>query len=90
MPSTRIADASRGRCDVEAALDDGHIHIRVTDSGSWKTPPADPGTRGRGLLLMRTLSEQVDVDGTADGTTVGMRFAFGKGHVVPDADARVI
>ncbi len=90
VPSTRTAGSSRGRCDVEAALDDGHIQIRVADSGSWKTPPADPGTRGRGLLLMRALSEQVDLDGTADGTTVGMRFAFGKGHVVPDADARVI
>ena len=64
---------------VEAALDDGHIHIKVSDSGSWKTPPADPGTRGRGLLLMRALSEAVDLDGTADGTTVGMRFAFGEG-----------
>ncbi|MDT5243799.1 MAG: hypothetical protein QOD36_1175, partial [Mycobacterium sp.] len=52
---------------------------QVSDSGSWKPPPADPGTRGRGLLLMRTLSERVDLDGTAKGTTVGMRFAFGEG-----------
>jgi PAS domain S-box-containing protein len=66
-----------GTMRVEAALDDGHIHIRVADSGSWKTPPADPGTRGRGLLLMRTLSEHVDLDGTPAGTTVGMRFTFG-------------
>ena len=62
---------------VEGAVDDQHIHIRVADSGSWKTPPADPGTRGRGLLLMRTLSEKVDLEGTAHGTTVGMRFAVG-------------
>jgi anti-sigma regulatory factor (Ser/Thr protein kinase) len=62
---------------VQASVEDRHIHIRVADSGSWKTPPADPGTRGRGLLLMRTLSEQVDLDGTAHGTTVGMRFAIG-------------
>jgi hypothetical protein len=60
---------------VEAAVDRKHIHISVVDSGSWKTPPADPGTRGRGLLLMRTLSEHVDLEGTAHGTTVGMRFA---------------
>ncbi len=66
-----------GTMRVEAALEDGHIHVQVADSGSWKTPPADPGTRGKGLLLMRTLSEQVDLDGTPDGTTVGMRFAFG-------------
>jgi PAS domain S-box-containing protein len=66
-----------GPMRVEGAVDGRHIHIRVTDSGSWKTPPADPGTRGRGLMLMRTLSEQVDLDGTAHGTTVGMRFAVG-------------
>ena len=66
-----------GTMCVEAALDERHIHVKVADSGSWKTPPADPGTRGRGLLLMRTLSEQVDLDGTANGTTVGMRFALG-------------
>jgi anti-sigma regulatory factor (Ser/Thr protein kinase) len=64
---------------VEASLVDGHIYIQVSDSGSWKTPPADPGTRGRGLLLMRALSERMDVDGTAEGTTVGMRFAFREG-----------
>jgi PAS domain S-box-containing protein len=67
-----------GTMRVEATLDDNHIHVRVTDSGSWKTPPADPGTRGRGLLLMRTLSERVDIDGTAEGTNIGMRFAFGE------------
>jgi len=59
------------------AVEDRDVHIRVADAGSWKTPPADPGNRGRGLLLMRTLSEQVDLDGTAHGTTVGMRFAVG-------------
>jgi anti-sigma regulatory factor (Ser/Thr protein kinase) len=68
-----------GTMRVEAALGDRLIHVRVSDSGSWKTPPADPGTRGRGLLLMRTLSERVDIDGTAEGTTIGMRFAFGEG-----------
>ena len=66
-----------GPMRVHAAVDDQHIHIQVADSGSWKTPPADPGTRGRGILLMRTLSEQVDLDGTSHGTTVGMRFAVG-------------
>jgi anti-sigma regulatory factor (Ser/Thr protein kinase) len=66
-----------GLMRVHAAVDEQHIHIQVADSGSWKTPPADPGTRGRGILLMRTLSEQVDLDGTAHGTTVGMQFPVG-------------
>ena len=50
------------------------MHIRVADSGIWKTPPADPGTRGRGLLLIRAVSDAVDLDGTDAGTTVEMTF----------------
>jgi anti-sigma regulatory factor (Ser/Thr protein kinase) len=68
-----------GTMRIEATRDGPHIHVQVTDSGSWKTPPANPGTRGRGLLLMRALSDGVELDGTAAGTTVGMRFAFGEG-----------
>jgi serine phosphatase RsbU (regulator of sigma subunit)/anti-sigma regulatory factor (Ser/Thr protein kinase) len=66
-----------GTMRVQASLEDQYVHIHVADSGSWKTPPADPGTRGRGILLMRTLSEDVELEGTAHGTTVGMRFAVG-------------
>ena len=51
-----------------------HVRICVADSGSWKTPPADPGTRGRGLLLIRTVSDHVEVEGTDEGTTVEMTF----------------
>jgi PAS domain S-box-containing protein len=81
--SNSVEHAYRGRAPgtmrIEATRDGRHIHVQVTDSGSWKTPPADPGTRGRGLLLMRALSDGVELDGTAEGTTVGVRFAFGEG-----------
>ncbi|WP_094288221.1 SpoIIE family protein phosphatase [Mycobacterium lehmannii] len=63
-----------GRVRVEAEIHDTAIHVRVTDFGSWKAPPPDPGTRGRGLLLMRAVSDRVDLDGTAAGTTVDMTF----------------
>jgi PAS domain S-box-containing protein len=66
-----------GPMRVHAEVGDRHVNIQVADSGSWKIPPSDPGTRGRGILLMRTLSERVDLEGTAHGTTVGMRFAVG-------------
>jgi PAS domain S-box-containing protein len=79
-----------GMMRVAVALEDGHIQVQVADSGSWKTPPADPGTRGRGLLLMRTLSEQVELDGTAQGTTVAMRFPVSERGVVHGAGGRVV
>jgi anti-sigma regulatory factor (Ser/Thr protein kinase) len=63
-----------GRMRVEAEMRDNLIHVRVTDHGSWKPPAQDPGTRGRGLLLMRAVSDHVDLDGTSGGTTVDMTF----------------
>ncbi|KUI19738.1 stage II sporulation protein E [Mycobacterium sp. GA-1285] len=63
-----------GRMRVEAEIHDAVIHVRVTDFGSWKAPPSDPGTRGRGLSLMRAVSDRVDLDGTSAGTTVDMTF----------------
>ncbi|SEH52650.1 PAS domain S-box-containing protein [Mycolicibacterium rutilum] len=63
-----------GRMHVLAERQGDSIRVRVTDFGSWKIPPADPGTRGRGLLLMRAVSDQVDLDGTPAGTTVDMTF----------------
>ncbi len=63
-----------GRMRVEAQLRDGHVQICVADSGSWKTPPADPGTRGRGLVLIHKISDEVEVRGTDDGTSVEMSF----------------
>ena len=40
---------SPGRMRIDADIRDGALHVSVTDSGSWKSPPADPGTRGKGL-----------------------------------------
>lgn len=70
-----------GRVRIEAEMHDDLVHVRVTDFGSWKTPAADPGTRGRGLLLMRAVSDQVDLDGTAGGTTVDMTFQLPGGPI---------
>jgi PAS domain S-box-containing protein len=71
-------DQAAGRMQVTADIVGGsagrELRISVTDFGSWKRPPTDPGTRGKGLLLMRTVGDQVDVDGTSVGTTVVVTF----------------
>ncbi|MFI5506358.1 SpoIIE family protein phosphatase [Mycobacterium sp. NPDC051804] len=76
-----------GRMRVEAQVRDSQVCISVVDSGSWKTPPADPGTRGRGLLLIRTVCDQVDVVGTDDGTSVEMSFRLPKSEGLVSAPA---
>jgi PAS domain S-box-containing protein len=67
-----------GRVRVEADVDDDVVRVCIADSGSWKTPPADPGTRGRGLPLIRAISDEVALEGTDEGTTITMTF-----HLTP-------
>ncbi|OBG24316.1 SpoIIE family protein phosphatase [Mycobacterium sp. 852002-51057_SCH5723018] len=61
---------------LEAKIVDGKLQARITDSGSWKTPAANPGNSGRGLVLMRTLSEAMQVDSSPTGTTLDITFGL--------------
>ncbi|EUA50839.1 histidine kinase-like ATPase domain protein [Mycobacterium xenopi 3993] len=60
------------RVDVDIA--GGEIRARVADSGSWKTPPPEPGRRGQGLKLINALSDRVELDSGESGTTITMSF----------------
>lgn len=55
--------------------DDDRIRVEVTvaDRGCWQDPPRDQGFRGRGIGMMRALTESVTLDGSAGGTTVVLR-----------------
>ncbi|MEV4614970.1 SpoIIE family protein phosphatase [Kitasatospora sp. NPDC049258] len=66
-------DAPGRAVRLRAAATAEHLRLSVTDSGSWKPPQPgrDPG-RGRGLILMRALMQQVTVEPGAAGTTVEM------------------
>lgn len=49
----------------------GHgVAVVVEDQGVWSPPAADPGFRGRGLALMRGLSDHHSVVASDLGTTV--------------------
>ncbi|WP_205875260.1 SpoIIE family protein phosphatase [Mycobacterium camsae] len=50
------------------------IRARIADSGSWKPPAADPGNGGRGLPLMKVMSESMQIDNRPDGTAVDVVF----------------
>ena len=63
-----------GKVRVEGENDGARVHLRVIDSGSWKAAPADPGVRGRGLLLIRAVSDWLEMECTPSGTTVDMSF----------------
>ncbi|OBK86673.1 SpoIIE family protein phosphatase [Mycobacterium sp. 1165178.9] len=59
---------------LEVSLADGEVRTRITDYGSWKTPAPIPGNGGRGLPLMRVLSDSMELDTTATGTTADITF----------------
>jgi PAS domain S-box-containing protein len=55
--------------------DDGAVEVVVRDHGRWRPPPADSGSRGRGLALIRKLAAGVEVEHPPDGGT-SVRFRF--------------
>lgn len=78
-----VEHAYRGRVGGTLQLDvdisDGAVQARVADSGSWKTPAARPVNGGRGLILMRAISDAVVLDNRANGTTVDLTFRLPTG-----------
>jgi serine phosphatase RsbU (regulator of sigma subunit)/anti-sigma regulatory factor (Ser/Thr protein kinase)/anti-anti-sigma regulatory factor len=67
-----------GMVRVEALLDkEGRAEVTVSDDGRWRGPPVDPGYRGRGLTIMRSLMDSVEIDHDEDGTAVMMDRQLG-------------
>lgn len=66
-------DGSAGRVQLTAESGLDTVTLVVTDTGTWRPLPADPGDRGRGIAMMRALTDQLDIDHTpGPGTLVRM------------------
>jgi len=63
---------AEGRLSVTVTAGDDELEIVVTDGGRWRTPPSDPGIRGRGVELMRALMSEVDIEPGEHGSRVRM------------------
>jgi serine/threonine-protein kinase RsbW len=72
------ADSDRPRTmDLIARYHAGDARLTVTicDHGVWRMPAAIPDrTRGRGIPLMRALSDRVTIETSAAGTRVCMQW----------------
>ena len=67
--------SGHGAVDLVAArTTDGRVLVAVRDHGRWRPPPADPGFRGRGLLMINALSRRAEVKQGPHGTTVHMEW----------------
>ncbi|WP_039798461.1 SpoIIE family protein phosphatase [Nocardia araoensis] len=65
-------NADTGRVRMSATCDIDTVVIVVNDTGDWKPRASDPGYRGRGIDMMRALTEELDIDHSESGTTVRM------------------
>ncbi|WP_448628115.1 ATP-binding protein [Geodermatophilus sp. URMC 64] len=85
--------AGAGAVRVAAAAEDDAVAVTVTDAGTWRPVPADPGFRGRGLQIIRELADAVRLQPGPHGTTVGFRVPLysapeAAGGWAPDRPAR--
>jgi anti-sigma regulatory factor (Ser/Thr protein kinase) len=51
------------------------VVVSIIDRGRWRPAPADPGHRGRGLLMMSACMPALHIEHTAGGTAVTMTSA---------------
>jgi serine phosphatase RsbU (regulator of sigma subunit)/anti-sigma regulatory factor (Ser/Thr protein kinase) len=58
-----------GTISIALRHDDASLEIRVADNGEWREPRPD-SSRGRGMLIMRSLMDETDVVASQDGTEV--------------------
>ncbi|GAB3010437.1 SpoIIE family protein phosphatase [Mycobacterium bourgelatii] len=64
-------DRPGGAVTLQATALVDRVQVTVSDTGTWKTPRAVPDvSRGRGIMLMRRLMEDVAIDSSDGGTTV--------------------
>jgi anti-sigma regulatory factor (Ser/Thr protein kinase) len=55
--------------------DDGYRRVEfvVVDHGAWREPVVTASTRGHGMLIMRSCTDELVVEGSPGGTTVVLR-----------------
>jgi anti-sigma regulatory factor (Ser/Thr protein kinase) len=80
-----------GTIDVEAVYDGATLTITIADQGRWResTSATQSRSRGRGIPLMRALSDDLTIDSSALGTTVCLRFEHFHAARRDDADSKV-
>lgn len=67
-----------GTIDMRATYhsDGQKLVVEISDRGTWRPRQVDPvpRTRGRGIPLMETLSDESDIDTSDDGTRVRLAW----------------
>lgn len=65
-------DTEPGRVTLTATCEGDRVVIEISDFGRWIPTPTDPGYRGRGVEMMRVLTEDLEFSHDENGTRVRM------------------
>ncbi|MFC6012120.1 SpoIIE family protein phosphatase [Nocardia lasii] len=65
-------DREPGRVTLTAHCDGDRVVIDIADTGAWIPTPTNPGYRGRGVEMMRVLTEDLSFEHDEHGTRVRM------------------
>lgn len=69
---------SCGTVVLNGTVEGIRVRMEVSDHGSWRAPPDDPGYRGRGLGMIEAVTEEARVEHGPDGTTVTFGGTLGR------------
>jgi anti-sigma regulatory factor (Ser/Thr protein kinase) len=61
--------------EVQGRAAEGRVTLTVRDKGTWRPPR--PKNRGRGLKIIESLMDVLEVDANAEGTEVRMSRPIG-------------
>ncbi len=78
---TNVVRHAPGPCTLRLALDEGYVHIAVSDTSSVvprAKPPQPEGLGGFGLHMLRKLAGEVETRVHASGKTVSVSLARGR------------
>lgn len=65
------------------------LEVTVIDHGRWRRPRPDVRRRGRGLVLMEGLADNIEIDTTAAGTRAEMQWQSVSGPVCTPSAAQL-
>ena len=66
---------SPSKFELNAVAIDNEVIITIRDTGRWRSPRGED--RGRGLTIIETAMDKVDVNATEGGTEIVMRRRIG-------------
>jgi len=73
---------------VDAHLDRrGRVSFVISDGGRWRSPPAHPQHRGRGLALIHELVDEVEIERHGSGTVISFNRELRRPPAFGDREA---